>query len=265
MNTLIEKQYTEVRVPNPARKEVDYLLFDPNRKVLKKIAFTQPYERMVSQVLKSKNMIDRYDALLAIRPEPVEKKSATLMQAFYAETFWLPRSEILRQLAPDHSPEAVELFREALNSSDANVRKTALLVLNPVPDLLRGTVEKLLYDSSYLNVEYALEALCVSFPESTGHYLDLTQDMVGWRGKNIRMMWLALAIKSGRTEYMPELIAYCGPKYEFETRMNAFNLLMNLKYSDAETLNYAETASKHWNNKLSGAAREYLKNSEVAR
>ena len=83
--------------------------------------------------------------------------------------------------------------------------------------------------------------------------------MEGWRGKNIRMMWLGIALKNGKTGCMPELIDYCSPKYEFETRMNAFNLLKKLKYMDPETKKYAETASKHWNNKLSGVAKEYLK------
>jgi hypothetical protein len=89
--------------------------------------------------------------------------------------------------------------------------------------------------------------------------------MEGWRGKNIRMMWLGIALKSGKMEFLPEVISYCGPKYEFETRMNAFTLLKNLKYQDPETLKFAELAGKHWNNKLSGVAKDYLKSSEVAK
>ncbi|MCX6304769.1 MAG: M1 family metallopeptidase [Bacteroidetes bacterium] len=259
LKTLIEKQYTEVSVPNPMKKSIGFLLFDPNRKILKKATFTQPYENLIAQAQKAENMIDRYDAWLALRPEPVSKKSEILASAFHRESFWLIRSEILQQLAKDNSPESVETFRQALLDKDANVRKTALLALNPVPELLQTTVEGLLYDSSYLNVEYALEALCTSFPKSIGYYLDLTQDMEGWRGKNIRMMWLAVSLANGRMEHLPELIGYCSPEYEFETRMNAFSLLKKLKYSDPQTKKYAETASKHWNNKLSGAAKEYLK------
>ena len=72
------------------------------------------------------------------------------------------------------------------------------------------------------------------------------------------MKWLEIAIGLGRTEFMPELKNYSGPTFEFETRMNAFAILKKLKYSDAETLKSAEEAGKHWNNKLSGAARDYL-------
>jgi aminopeptidase N len=256
--TWVEKETTFVSIPNPKKKKIDYLLFDPNRRILKKVTFTQPFERLVSQAMKANNMIDRYDAWVALRAEPVSKKTAYLTAAFLKERFWLIRSEILQQLAADHSPETIELFRQALLVKDANVRKAALLALNPIPDLLQSTVEGLLYDESYLNVEYALDALCTSFPKSAEYYLDLTRDMEGWRGKNIRMMWLSLAIAGGKTEYRNELINYCGPKFEFETRMNAFNVLKKLKYADPETIKYAEVASKHWNNKLSGVAKEYV-------
>ncbi len=261
----IENQYTEVPVPIQGNKPIDFLLFDPGRRILKKVTFTQSVERLLAQAQKADNMIDRYDAWLALRKEPVSKKAEILVSSFKKESFWLIRSEILQQLAADHSPETVELFRQALLDKDANVRKSALLLVNPVPDLLQSTVEEMLYDSSYLNVEYALEALCTSFPKSLDYYLELARDMEGWRGKNIRMMWLSLAIKNGKMEFLSELINYSSPKYEFETRMNAFNLMAKLKYSDAETLKYAEAASKHWNNKLSGAAKEYLKNSELAK
>jgi aminopeptidase N len=208
--------------------------------------------------MKARNMIDRYDAWLALRQEPVEKKEELLVTAFRQEDFWLIRSEILGQMAAGYSPEVTEVFRQALHDKDANVRKAALKNLNPLPDLLQSTVEVMLNDSSYLNVELALDILCKSFPKDAGQYLERTKDMEGWRGKNIRMKWLELSIMQGKTGLMPELIGYSSPQFEFETRMNAFLLLKKLKYSDAETTGYAESARKHWNNKLNAVAKEYL-------
>jgi len=260
----VENQYTEVKIPIAKGKKTDFLLFDPNRKVLKKCQFVQSVERLLSQAQRASNMIDRYDAWVALRSVAVEDKVTEIITQFGREDFWLIRAEILQQLCQTRTPEVVELFREALNDKDANVRKAALLNLNPVPDMLRSSVEKALYDSSFLNVEYALEALCTSFPASAAQYLDQTRDMEGWRGKNIRMMWLAIAISGGQHEYLEELINYGSPKFEFETRINAFNLLGKLKYYDSGTIEFAELASKHWNNKLSSAAREYLKNNPVA-
>ena len=255
----IENKYTRVLVQNTGKKAVDFVLFDPNRKILKKATFEHSYEQLVAQAVKAVNMIDRYDAWLALRSVPVDKKSEILAAAFRRENFWLIRSEILGQLAADHSPETTEVFHQALHDRDANVRKAALKNLNSLPDLLQSTVEGMLYDSSYLNVELALSSLCASFPKNTDYYLELTRDMQGWRGINIRMKWLEIAIGSGKKEFLPELISYSGPKFEFETRMNAFNLLKKIKYSDEQTINNARSASKHWNNKLSAVGKEYLK------
>ena len=254
----VEKQHTEVAVANPGNREIAFLLFDPGRKILKKAEFNQPAARRLAQAVKAPSMIDRYDGWLSLRSEPAGAKAEALRAAFGRETFWLIRSEILTQLVADSAPETTEIFRRALHDRDALVRKTALQLLNPVPELLRSSVEALLYDSSYVNVELALEDLCVSFPKDVDSYLDQTRDMEGWRGKNIRMMWLAVALKNGKKEYLPELIAYCGPRYEFETRMNAFILLGKLGYTDDTTKRYAEEASRHWNNKLSTAAKSYL-------
>ncbi len=255
----VEKKHTDVSIPNPQKKKVDFVLFDPCRKILKKVTYDRTFEQLAAQAMKARNMIDRYDAWLALRSAPMDKKQEILTMAFRKETFWLIRAEILEQLSTNHTPEVVEIYREALLDKDANVRKSALKNLDPIPDLLQSAVEGMLYDSSYLNVELALGALCKSFPQHAAHYLDLTKQNEGWRGSNIRMKWLEISIGSGKNEYLPELTGYTGPKFEFETRINAFNLLKKLKYTDPETRKNAEDASKHWNYKLSTAAREYLK------
>ncbi len=255
----VEKEYTEVMVPNPGNRTIDYLLFDPGRKILKKLTFDRPVPMLLAQAARAPGMIDRYDALVALRNVPLDQKAGVLRNCVATEKFWLPRAEALRQLSGDFTPESTEMFRQALGDADANVRKAALFSLDTIPDLLRSRVEAMLFDSSYANVEAALQALCLSFPAGADHYLTVTQDMEGWRGKNIRMAWLGIAIAGGKLAFLPELVGYCSPKYEFETRMNAFSVLKRLNYFDDQTRAHAEQASKHWNNKLSGAAKDYLK------
>jgi aminopeptidase N len=255
----IEKQETFVKVPNPQKKSVDYLLFDPNRTILKKVTFIQSSDRLKAQALNAKNMIDRYDALVSLRKVPLSHKLDALSQVYARETFHLTKSEILFQIEGDTTPPSLEIKQKTLKDALALVRKSALLVLNPVPINLKTTVEAMLYDSSFVNVELALHDLCRSFPDQLDRYLDQTKDMEGWRGKNIRMKWLGIALGAGKREFLPEVIEYCSPRYEFETRMNAFNLLKDLAYHDEKTMEYAEQAANHWNNKLSAVAKEYLR------
>jgi hypothetical protein len=254
----IENKYNEVVIPNPGKRSIDYTLFDPGRQVVKKVTFEKSFRELAAQAQKAENMIDRYDALFALRLSPFDQKREILIQCYRHEKFHLIKTEIIEQLAKDNTPESVELFREALNDPDANVRKSVLMNINPVPYILVDDFEKCLTDYSYLNIELALDNLCSSLPQNVDNYLEVTKNMTGWRGMNIRMKWLQTAIGSGRQEYLQELISYTGPKYEFETRMNSLNLLKKLRYIDETTLENARSAGKHWNNKLSAVGKDYL-------
>ncbi len=254
----IENRTHLVKIPNPGKQAIAYTLFDPGRNVLKKVTFDKSFEELSAQALQADNMIDRYDALLALRTFPADQKRILLINCYAHENFFLTKTEIIQQLSSDDTPESVALFLAAVRDPDANVRKAALVNVNPVPEMLREAFEECLNDSSYLNIELALDALCTDFPSERSRYLDMTKDSKGWRGLNIRMKWLEIAISSGRKEYLPELISYSGPVYEFETRSNALNVLRKLDYLDPVATGNAITASLHWNGKLAASAKEVL-------
>lgn len=255
----ISDSFSEVIFPNPGKKAIDFILFDPDRQILKKVNFNKSFEELSSQALRAGNMIDRYDALTALRPVSSESKRNLLQRCYRNESFYLTKAEIISQLAADRNDTStLELMREALVDADANVRKEVLSAIRPLPATLRKEAEHCLSDSSWLNIESALGNLCNSFPGNAERYLEMTRELEGWRGRNIRMKWLEIAIGNGKKEYLNELILYSGPKYEFETRMNSLNLLRKLHYADTVTLDNAMQASKHWNNKLNTVARTYL-------
>jgi aminopeptidase N len=254
----IENNTQEVIIPNPEKKTIDFVLFDPGRNVVKKITFEKGFEELSAQALKASEMIDRYDALVAMRSFPLSQKRDVLVKCYRNETFQLTKSEIIDQISADRTDASIDLFRQALSDTDANVRKAALKNVFPVPASLQTEAEKALKDYSYLNQELALQNLCQSFPENTDKYLEMTKSLTGWRGLNIRMKWLEIAISKEKTEFLPELIGYSGPQFEFETRINAFSVLKKLQYINEVTLANARSASQHWNNKLRDAAKDYL-------
>ena len=254
----IENKTQEVVIPNPGKKSIDFVLFDPGREVVKKVTFVKTFEEWAAQAMRAPEMIDRYDALIALRSFPVAQKINILINCFAKETFQLTKSEIISQLSDDRTDPSINLFRIALNDTDASVRKAVLKNVVPIPTSLQPEFEKALNDYSYLNQDLALQNLCQSFPENTQKYLEMTKPFTGWRGMNIRMRWLEIAINSGKKEFLPELISYTGPQFEFETRVNAFMVLKRLRYIDDVVLANAKSASQHWNGKLKDAAKEYL-------
>ncbi|MCX6247119.1 MAG: M1 family metallopeptidase [Bacteroidetes bacterium] len=254
----IENKTSEVIIPNEDKKPIDFVLFDPGRNVMKKVTFDKSFEELSAQAMRASEMIDRYDALVALRSFPVSQKKSVLLNCYMKETFHLTKTEIIDQLSADRTDPVIGLFRQALNDSDANVRKAVLKDVFPVPVSLQSETEKALKDYSYLNQELALQNLCMSFPEKTITYLEITKELTGWRGLNIRMKWLEIAIGNGKNEFLPELITYSGPGFEFETRMNALLVMKRLRYIDDTVLANARSASQHWNNKLRDVGKEYL-------
>jgi aminopeptidase N len=251
--------HEEVIIPNTSGKEIDFVLFDPNRKVIKKVQFSRPYNELASQALKSPNMIDRYDALLALRDFALEQKKKDLFNCYNRETYQLTKGEIISQLAADNSRETNELLVRAINDQDDKVRLAVLQSVTSVPSSVKADYEKLLSDSSYLNVELALTNLCSSFPDETKRYLEITKNETGWRGRNIRIKWLELSINSGNLKVIDELKSYTGESYDFETRINSINALKRLNILDELVVKNMILGLVHWNYKIRAAEAENLK------
>ncbi|MBE0639581.1 MAG: hypothetical protein IH598_13775 [Bacteroidales bacterium] len=254
----IEKKTEIVSIPNPGNKQVDFVLFDPNRKVLKKVKFSRTYDELIAQAARAKNMIDRYDALVALRPITVEQKKKHLLNIYEQETFHLTKGEIIAQLAAQTDSDIEQLIAKAINDPDDKVRLAVLQQVKIIPESLREEYEKLLKDKSYLNTELALENLCHSFPEKYGKYLDQTQDETGWRGRNIRIKWLEIAISRGGWAFEPELKNYTSSSYEFETRINSMEALTRLNLLDEKVTSNMMEGLFHWNFKIRNAAKESL-------
>jgi hypothetical protein len=103
-----------------------------------------------------------------------------------------------------------------------------------------------------------LDLLSSSFPRDIPRYLEATKHEIGWRGRNIRMKWIEIALQVEQREYLIELIGYAGPTYEFETRINAFNLLKKLNYLNDKVAQHLIDGYFYWNYKVSNAARNVL-------
>ncbi len=254
----VEGQVTTLEVPNNAGKKITFVLFDPGRQILKKVRFSKSFEELFSQLIHAPQMIDRYDALLALREFSIEQKREILLQGYAKEVFHLNKAEIISQLSADSNAKAIELFRDAIYNQDVYVRRAVVHNIKNVPMELKTDYEKLLTDLSYINVELSLANLVHSFPNDADRYLAVTEKETGWRGRNIRICWLELAIGLGKKEHLNELIGYSSKSYEFETRQNALLALKRLNYLDKQVAENLLDAAIYWNYKLMNTAKEVL-------
>ncbi len=160
----IEQQTEIVRIAIPAGKKTDYILFDPGNEVMKSVSFTKPFSMLQSQALHAKDMLDRYDAIVAMKNVNIEMKRDVLISAYKQENFYAVKTEVIAQLANDANEKSVSLLKNACNDKDAPVRKAVLKFVSPLTQGLSSEYEKFLIDSSYDIVETALTRLYAANP-----------------------------------------------------------------------------------------------------
>lgn len=254
----IEKQIQIVKVPNKRNADISFVLFDPNSEVLKTVTFDKPFQMLKAQALHAPHMLDRYDAIYAMRSIATERKRNLLKKVFETNAFHAIRTEAITQLLDDKTSE--DLVRMALHDKDVQVRKGVVINTKIIPASLRADYEALLLDSSYATIQADLEKLCNSFPEHTQKYLDATRGIEGNPGRNVLVKWLEISIQHNPdTAQISELVNLVSQSYEFLTRNNAMTALRRLNYFDEKVLDNCLNACLSPNGRLSGTASETIR------
>ncbi len=256
----IEKETHIVKIANPGNKKIDFVLFDPNSEIVKTVSFNKSFEMLKAQALRAPKMIDRYDAIFAMRKFPAELKRKTLEEVYSKNTFHAVKAEAASQLLEDKTPESLNLVKKAVTDPDVQVRKAMIMATRIIEPSLQAEYEKLLLDSSYQTIATALEKMCANFPENTQKYLDITKGIEGTNGRNVICKWLEIAAAAtGDKKHIDQLVAYTSNSYEFLTRGNAMNALRKLNYIDEKTVNNCVDACLSSNSRLAGPANETIK------
>ncbi|WP_242132392.1 M1 family metallopeptidase [Aestuariivivens marinum] len=175
------------------------------------------------------------------------------------------RIKVFQELWNDSTINKTILAKSILNTNDLKVRQAIAQTLVEIPLDLKIDYESLLNDKSYITIEAALYNLWRNFPEDRTKYLIQTEDIVGFNNKNIRVLWLTLALVTPDFEpenkqmYFEELRGYTDAKYHFEVRQNAFQYLSSIKGCDAVCKENLEQAAKHHVWQFSKFAKQLLK------
>ncbi len=251
----VEGPATTVSLPNPRGKKIDFVLFDPGSRILKKATFRKTFEELRSQAFRAPLMIDRYDAVEGMRSLPPAMKRATLAEVFSRERFFAIRAEAVSQLAADENATSLDIVARALRDNAPEVRMAALSSLPVIPGSLKHSVEALLADSSYAIVASALTKLSSDFPADTREYLNRTAG-IGGTGNQVRVCWLELDTRMGNTASRDSLVDMSGMSFEFRTRINAFEALKRLNACTLPTVENLFDAMTSANPRLRGPATE---------
>ncbi|UJH67465.1 M1 family metallopeptidase [Allomuricauda sp. SCSIO 65647] len=135
---------------------------------------------------------------------------------------------------------------------DLKTRQAVAQVIESVPQELKEVFASLLEDESYVTQELALFKLWTSFPSERENFLSQTNNVMGLPNKNIRLLWLTLALVTPEIHpekkkgYYEELNGYTAPNHHFEVRQLAFEYLNHINALNNEALaNLVEAADHH--------------------
>lgn len=212
-----------------------------------------PYEYMIENLKLFSSSIEQY-----LNCDCKETPEACKLFLLHQNDSFF-KSKIVERLGSNIS-------KSTFKTDDIKVRQAIARTLKEIPTELKQDYESLLNDKSYLTIEYALYNLWVNFPEFRSLYLEKTKHIEGFNDKNIRCLWLVLAINSPEFEnentqkYFEELRNYTNSNVDFETRINAFQYLNLMQACDAICKENLKQASKHHNWRFSKFAKDMLKN-----
>ncbi len=256
VRAMVEGQRTIVDVPNPGKRKIAFVLFDPASVVIKKLTFEKSFEERLLQARKAPHMIDRFDALESMRGDTLHRteRLALLNDVMSKESYSPMRVEAVQQ-ANDlgATAEPMAIIVRGLSDRAADVRQTALAALPSVPTSLRSTVEGLLRDSSYVVEQNALPKLCAWFPDGKSAYLEATKNDHGMH-ERMRIAWLEVHVADRDSVALQELVDYGSRSYEFRTRQNAFEALRRCNVLPLQAVTNLLDAAVSFNERLSGPA-----------
>ena len=171
---------------------------------------------------------------------------------------------LLQDAFPDTVLAIGENYTEEYTTHLKRGSEEEIFVIDSISVDKKGDFEKILRTGSYAAKESALLKLWLQFPEDRVNYLERTKGAVGFNNKNVRQLWLALALVTPDYEterkqsYFQELSGYTQRKYGYETRQLAFYYLFQLGSFTDQNLKDLVDACVHHNWRFVSSSRNVL-------
>jgi septum formation inhibitor MinC len=258
---VIEEAFEVVKINNPKKKKIAFVLFDPNSNIIKQVSFKKKFEELEEQIEKAPNYLDRYDAAVALRDISIEQKREVIQESIKREKHHGIIIELIQQLISDENENSKLILQNLINHEKSNVREALLNKNKNLNSNWKEIYVKSLKDISYDVQKTALEKLCRAFPNEAKDYLTQTEKLMGMN-QAVKLKWIELAIENNfkKEEALHTLQLLVSPSFEFRTRVASFQLLKSMNYCNeqvAESLLQACTSS---NGRLAGPAADLLNN-----
>jgi aminopeptidase N len=249
----IAAKHEVVRVPNKQNKDIAFVLFDPNGMILKQVEFKKEFNELKAQLQNAPYMLDRYDALVAMKDIAVDVKKEVLLQSFKKEVFHAIRSEIITQLCNDEQ-SALQLT-SCFSQQDPQPKLAFIKTYQGNNAEVIKAMEALLNDASYEVVQTAVEKLCALNGANKLTYLNAVKNTYGMHNSvNIKYHELCVINDIDVAAHSSALIDYTSNQWEFRTRNAAFASIKTINVCNEQLIANLFDAVLSTNSRLAGPA-----------
>ena len=208
----------------------------------------------VLQILNKSPFIRAYFEISELKDLSFEQKKHTYTTILKGNAFYPLKEEIVYQLQSIPYEEKKELLKVAMQTGDFKTRQAIAKTLKTIPTDFKSEYLTFFVDSSYITREISLNKYWSEFPEERIFVLEKSKNWIGLNDKNLRVLWLTLALatpnfeQENKPHYYDELLDYAKPVYESNLRQNAITKLLFLDKNDQNTLKYLVNAlvSHRW-------------------
>lgn len=216
------------------------------------------------KILNQSPFMNQYFDVASMENVSYLDKKSTFLELMKSNAFYPIKSEILFQIKDIPYESKSDIIQAAFATQNLSIKQD-IARLGIHSEDFKPLYTQLLNDNSYITKEIVLTNLWRKFPEDQTALLNQTQEWIGFNDKNLRILWLTLALKTSnynpqiKTSYYDELIEYSSEKYESATRQNALNNLIFLNKNDFNYLPHLVQALTSHKWQFSKFAREKIR------
>lgn len=217
------------------------------------------------EILQKNKFMKHYLEVLSLAEKPLAEKRQIFEETMKSDAYYPVKEEILFQLQSLDFAEKLPFVQIAMQSKDIKVRQAVAKTLNKFPAEFLPDFETFLNDNSYVTKEIALNVLWSQFPENRTKYLDESRSWMGMNDKNLRILWLTMALATkdfepeNKLAYYDELLSYATPDYESSIRQNALTNLLYINPNDTNVLRMLVNPLVHHKWQFSKFARDKIR------
>lgn len=216
-------------------------------------------------ILQKNTFMKQYLEVLSMAEKPLAEKQQFFEETIKSDAYYPIKEEILLQLQSLDFSEKLPFIQLAMQSKDVKVRQAVVKTLNKFPAEFKPDFETFLDDKSYVTNEIALNVLWSQFPDDRKKYLDKSRNWIGMNDKNLRILWLTMALATkdfepeNKLRYYDELLEYASPNYESVIRQNALINLLYINSNDTNVLRALVNPLTHHKWQFSKFARDKIR------